>query len=183
MPRSVRTVFYRAPRSNDADSNTGSLGWVEPFAKPIGYAAIGALRRFNCQTAHSTRNCHSGAMRSIELRCAIAHRRISRFRVRAKARPGMTEVDTASRSRGAMRPSFASPPSQNKRAQGKPGARCTRGPVCDCYWQKGTRAYRFSGGIPTFPARWVTAYTVLSPVTGLSCHRHPREVLLPANLT
>ena len=28
-----------------------------------------------------------------------------------------------------------------------------------------------------------TAYNALSPVTGLSCHRHPREVLLPANLT
>ena len=28
-----------------------------------------------------------------------------------------------------------------------------------------------------------TAYSALSPVTGLSCHRHPREVLLPANLT
>ena len=78
---------------------------------------------------------------------------------------------------------FASPPSQNKRAQGKPGARCTRGPVCNCYWQEGTRAYRFSGGIPTFPARWVTAYSELSPVTGLFCHRRPPEVLLPANLT
>jgi hypothetical protein len=28
-----------------------------------------------------------------------------------------------------------------------------------------------------------TAYSALAPVTGLSCHRHPREVLLPANLT
>src|ERR1700688_2812909 len=33
---------------------------------------------------------HCGAMRSIELRCAIAHPRISRFRVGANARPGMT---------------------------------------------------------------------------------------------
>ena len=38
---------------------------------------------------------------------------------------------------------------------------------------KRTRAYRFSGGNPAFPARWVTAYSALSPVTGLSCHRHP----------
>src|SRR3979409_750967 len=43
------------------------------------------------------RHRHSAAMRSIELRCAIAHRRISRFSgaqlrtiVRANARPGMT---------------------------------------------------------------------------------------------
>ena len=49
--------------------------------------------------------------------------------------------------------------------------------------RKRTRAYRFSGGNPAFPAQWFTAYSALSPVTGLSCHRHPREVLLPANLT
>src|ERR1700736_6513027 len=49
--------------------------------------------------------------------------------------------------------------------------------------KKRTRAYRFSGGNPAFPARWFTAYSALSPATGLSCHRHPREVLLPANLT
>jgi hypothetical protein len=42
----------------------------------------------------------------------------------------------------------------NKRAQGKPDARCTRGLACDCYWQKRTRAYRFSGGNPAFPAQW-----------------------------
>ena len=33
--------------------------------------------------------------------------------------------------------------------------------------RKRTRAYRFSGGNPAFPARWFTAYFVLSPVTGL----------------
>jgi hypothetical protein len=49
--------------------------------------------------------------------------------------------------------------------------------------RKRTRAYRFSGGNPAFPARWVTAYSALSPVTGLFCHRHPRKVLLSANLT
>ena len=38
-----------------------------------------------------------------------------------------------------------------------------------------TRAYRFSGGNPAFPARWFTAYFALSPVTGLSCHRHRRN--------
>src|ERR1700722_6848979 len=29
-----------------------------------------------------------------------------------------------------------------------------------------TRAYRFSGDTPAFPAQWVTAYSVLSPVNG-----------------
>src|SRR5712691_3232419 len=49
--------------------------------------------------------------------------------------------------------------------------------------KKRTRAYRCSQDIPAFPARWFTAYFELSPVNGFSCHRHPREVLLPANLT
>jgi hypothetical protein len=75
------------------------------------------------------------------------------------------------------------PPSKQKRAQGKPDARCTRGLVCKMHKRKRTRAYRFSGGNPAFPAQWFTAYSALSPVTGLCCHRHPREVLLPTNLT
>jgi hypothetical protein len=92
--------------------------------------------------------------------------------------------DVRPHSRGAMRPSFASIGTlDKKRAQGKPGARCTRGLVCKKTIEKRTRAYRFSGGNPAFPAQWVTAYSELSPVTGLSCHRHPPEVLLPANLT
>src|SRR5258708_8318244 len=66
-------------------------------------------------------------------------------------------------------------PLLEKRAQGKPGARCTRGLVCKSAQRKRTRAYRFSGGIPAFPAQWFTTYFVLSPVTALSCHRHPRD--------
>src|SRR6478672_1211650 len=47
-----------------------------------------------------------------------------------------------------------SSPSSGKRAQGKPDARCTRGLVCNLCERKRTRAYRFSGGNPAFPARW-----------------------------
>jgi hypothetical protein len=36
-----------------------------------------------------------------------------------------------------------------------PGARCTRGPVCKMHAKMRTRAYRFSGGNPAFPARMV----------------------------
>ena len=46
------------------------------------------------------------------------------------------------------------PPPGNKRVQGKPGARCTRGLVCKMRWKKRTRAYRFSGEHPAFPAQW-----------------------------
>jgi hypothetical protein len=35
-----------------------------------------------------------------------------------------------------------------------------------CIYKKRTRAYRFSGNTPAFPAQWFTAYFVLSPVTG-----------------
>jgi hypothetical protein len=60
---------------------------------------------------------------------------------------------------------------QRQRAQGKPGARCTRGLACKMHIRTRTRAYRFSGGNPAFPAQWFTACFALSPVTGLSCHR------------
>ena len=35
-----------------------------------------------------------------------------------------------------------------------PGARCTRGLVCKMHKKKRTRAYRFSGSNPAFPAQW-----------------------------
>ena len=41
-----------------------------------------------------------------------------------------------------------------KRAQGRPGARCTRGLVCNCAQRTRTRAYRSSGEHPAFPAQW-----------------------------
>jgi hypothetical protein len=48
--------------------------------------------------------------------------------------------------------SFSLPSRQ--RAQGIPGARCTRGPVSKLHKTKRPRAYRFSGGNPAFPAQW-----------------------------
>ena len=76
--------------------------------------------------------------------------------------------DTHPHSRGRSCPRFAlAPVPSTKRAQGKPGARCTRGLVCKFVQKKRTRAYRSSGGIPAFPAQWFTAYFALSSVTGL----------------
>ena len=43
---------------------------------------------------------------------------------------------------------------KNKRAQGMPGACCTRGLVCNSAQKKRTRAYRYSRSIPAFPAQW-----------------------------
>src|SRR5437763_15155268 len=41
------------------------------------------------------------------------------------------------------------------RAQGKPGADCTRGLVCQTHSNRRTRAYRFSRNSPAFPTQWL----------------------------
>jgi len=56
------------------------------------------------------------------------------------------------------------PPSQ-QRAQGRPGARCTHGLVCNVCKKLRTRAYRFSGEHPAFPAQWLYGLYVISPVS------------------
>ena len=87
--------------------------------------------------------------------------------------------------RGAIRPGFAWDRRPRKTSRGRRESRVRAAPAVSCAMEnrKRTRAYRFSGGNPAFPARWVTVYSALSPVTGLSCHRRPRKVLLLANLT
>ncbi|MBA4033555.1 MAG: hypothetical protein C0480_02975 [Bradyrhizobium sp.] len=57
-------------------------------------------------------------------------------------------------------------PLSNPRAQGRPGARCTRGLACQLRKQKCTRAYRFSGTLRPSLRSGFTAYFVLSPVNG-----------------
>ena len=80
-------------------------------------------------------------------------------------------------SRDTLRPSFANSFALKKqRAQGRPGARCTRGPVCKSSKQKRTRAYRFSGNTPAFPAQWFYGlYRALPGETWLACHRRQRD--------
>ena len=66
-----------------------------------------------------------------------------------------------------MRPSFAIDchPPKNKRVRGKPGARCTRGLVCQKNRTWRTRAYRSSGEHPAFPAQWFYGLYAISPVS------------------
>jgi hypothetical protein len=65
-----------------------------------------------------------------------------------------------------------------------PGAQCTRSLVCEVVVQDvheySQRSHRKSPGIPA--RNGFTAYVVLSPAIGLSCHRRLRKSL-PANLT
>src|SRR5438477_12471780 len=51
-----------------------------------------------------------------------------------------------------------------QRAQGKPGADCTRGLVCQTHSNRRTRAYRFSRNSPAFPAQWL--YDLLRALPG-----------------
>ena len=79
------------------------------------------------------------------------------------------QPDTTSHSRGAMCPRFAWTVSlqKNQRAQGRPGARCTRGLVCNVHLKK--NAHEHTGSAETLrPSlrNGFTAYIALSPVTG-----------------
>jgi hypothetical protein len=86
-----------------------------------------------------------------------------------------TPTDACVCSRRATRPSWCwKRPSSKVRAQGMPGARCTRSP---CALVVSTRSspqvHRKSPGIPC--AMVLTAYGALSPATNSSCHRRPTD--------
>ena len=72
-------------------------------------------------------------------------------------------------------------PSLEKEGAGKAGCALHPRSRVQIAQKKRTRAYRSSGDIPAFPARWFTAYFELSPVTGLFCHRRFAE-MTPQNL-
>src|SRR6267154_650861 len=61
-----------------------------------------------------------------------------------------------------------------------PGARCTGGLACKIA-KKRTRAYRFSGGNPAFPAQWF--YGLLRALPGDQACLTPSSALLIADLT
>ena len=65
------------------------------------------------------------------------------------------------------------PALERQRAQGRPGARCTRGLVCNSAQRTRTRAYRFSGEHPAFPAQWLYGLLRALPGERLFCHRRP----------
>jgi len=62
-----------------------------------------------------------------------------------------------------------------RRAQGRPGARRTRGPVCNLRITTRTRAYRFGGSIPAFPAQWLYGLLRALPGERLFCLRRLKE--------
>jgi hypothetical protein len=61
-----------------------------------------------------------------------------------------------------------------RRAQGMPGARCTRGLVCKVVRRNAHEHTGSAEAIRHSPRNGFTAYAVLSPATNSSCHRHRR---------
>ncbi|MGY2901031.1 hypothetical protein ACVWVY_000052 [Bradyrhizobium sp. URHC0002] len=68
--------------------------------------------------------------------------------------PAFAGDDSHRYSRGAFRPGSCQPLRPIKRAQGMPGACCTRGLACKRWCEMRTRAYRYSRSTPAFPAQW-----------------------------
>ena len=94
------------------------------------------------------------------------------------------DVDMTSHSRGMSRPSFRFRlPLSNQRAQGRPGACRTRGPACRLRISKRcTRAYRFGGSIPAFPAQWLYGLLRALPGERLFCLRRPQKAFASCEL-
>ena len=79
-----------------------------------------------------------------------------------------------------MRPRFASSfRPLNQRAQGRPGACCTRGLACDLRKQNCTRAYRAAGTLRPSLRNGFTAYFVLFPVNGSFATVAPEKLASP----
>ena len=69
---------------------------------------------------------------------------------------------------------------RNQRAQGMPGAQCTRSLACNVKWHTSVVTTVTPESSRHSPRNGFTAYAVLSPATSSCCHRHPRIKVLPA---
>jgi hypothetical protein len=110
--------------------------------------------------------------------------RNTHFRVLAAHCARVLQIHLPSKMRGRTRPSREGARDPQERARGRPGARCTRGLMCKSSKQKRTRAYRFSGNTPAFPAQWFYSLFRALPGETKAClsPSSPRSLLLK-NLT
>jgi hypothetical protein len=82
--------------------------------------------------------------------------------------------DARPQSRGAMRPRLAETTRLENEGVGNAGRTVHPQPRVQRWSVESTRVVTVAPESPGIPARnGLTAYIVLSPVTGLSCHRHP----------
>ena len=156
MTKVLRSAFF-AEKTNDLSDAIFSQGGSDLFIdRPL--PSISSSRR--CSPRRRIRSTVPAAgffppwcIRSSSYRGRIASLVMSEPELNF---PNSIITQPPSHSRGAIRPGYANClcPFETKRAQGMPGARCTRGLVCKQRKRKRTRAYRFSGGIPTSPAQW-----------------------------
>src|SRR5207342_431086 len=98
---------------------------------------------------------------------------------------GISIQNAASRSRGTFCPSFARNflTLSNQRAQGRPGARCTRGLVCNVHKECAHEHTGPAESIRPSLRNGFTAYNVLSPENGSFASVAPRRLLPPGALT
>src|SRR6266481_9007538 len=92
-------------------------------------------------------------------------------------------ANTVSRSRCMFCPRFAFdvPPPEYQRAQGMPGARCTRSLVCDKKQTHERSHHGHTGNHPAFPAQWF--YGLLRALPGDQACLTPSPARLLADLT
>ena len=94
------------------------------------------------------------------------------------------------RSRDALRPRFAkcfaNSRGRTRPSRGRGEARVHAAPAVSrarCQRRTRTRAYRFSGGSPAFPAQWLYGFLRALPGDRLVCHRYQRDASIIASLT
>ena len=102
--------------------------------------------RRSCQISSSPAQAGDPVRRgpSIQLQPSLEYW-ITRPSAQLRTRRVMTAEYEATISRHCVRDLLSNCLPQNQRAQGRPGACCTRGLACDLRKQQGTRAYRAAG--------------------------------------
>ena len=90
--------------------------------------------------------------------------------------PGMTKKDTLPRSRDTPCPSFAKSSAPKKRAQGRPGARCTRGLACKGREEDAHEHTGSAEAVRPSLRNGFTAYFALSPVIGFLATVAPEKL-------
>ncbi len=99
--------------------------------------------------------------------------------------PATMTLNMCSRSRGALRPRFASSFALLE-IRGRREDRVLAAPAVSraiCANKSCTRAYRAAGNTPAFPAQWLYGLLRALPGERLFCLRRPREASLLADLT
>src|SRR5882672_11328071 len=94
-----------------------------------------------------------------------------------------TLTGTTTRSRGAMRPEFCKNLALEIRAQGRPGARCTRGLACDVHQRMLHTSIQVQRRTPGLPCAMALRLIRVRPGDRLSCHHHRQRLSPPPDLT